>query len=255
MGRRGGLLRDTDPYYYFLPPGAAKKLKEHVKGRSYGIGVEVEKKRGRLTVIFVLDGSPADRAGLREGDQILKINGKEAEGLALWEVFRIVKNKRKNGARHEIFVSRPGVKKPLDFLMQPEELKTPSVRSGSLPEGFFYVRILYFSRTTILELNKTLRKREPRGLILDLRSNPGGVFDQAVQAADLFLDEGVIASYKIKADPKPNVRRASLSDTLPPFPMVVLINEYSASGAEILAGALKDHSRAFLMGRKLLERG
>lgn len=255
-GAARGLLREIDPYYQFFSPGEVEDFQDRARGKFYGVGMEVEKKRGRLTVIFVLDGSPAARAGFKEGDQILKINGKEAEGLAVWEAAGILRSGLKGGARHKVSVSRPGGgKKPLAFLVKPEEIKLPSVQSERLPEGFFYVRIVYFSRTTTLELNKILRKQKLRGLILDLRSNPGGIFDQAVQTADLFLDEGVIASYKIKSKPKKNILLASLSDTLPAFPMVVLINEYSASGSEILAGALKDHKRAFLMGRKTFGKG
>ena len=130
-----------------------------------------------------------------------------------------------------------------------------SVSFKEIKTGFFYVRIYYFSEKTLFEINTLLENKKIKGLILDLRGNPGGVFKQAVKIADLFLNEGLIVSYKIKTEKKAKEFSAHYSNTLADFPMVVLIDEYSASASEIVAGALKDHKRAVLIGRKTFGKG
>ena len=246
-----GLLRDIDPHSRFLPPEELKKVKEEIIGKFYGVGIEVERLNGALTVVFVVKNSPAEKAGFKQGDQIFKANEKTVRDATVWEFSDILKK----GGEHKIFVYRPDVRKFLTLEVKPSVIKISSVLTQKLPAGALYARIYYFSRTTFLEFNKALRAFPPRGLILDLRSSPGGVFEQAIQVTDLFLDEGVIVSHKAKAAPKPEIFYAGFSDTLPSFPIVVLINEYSASASEILAGALKDHKRAKIMGRKSFGKG
>ena len=246
-----GLLREIDPHSRFFAPGEMKKFKEEIKGKFYGVGIEVGRKNGLLTVISVIKDSPAAGSGLQAGDQIFKVNGKAVKDFTVWEFSEIFKD---SGER-EIIVLRPGVREPLAFSVKSSVIKFPSLHAENLPGKFLYIRIHYFSQTTLLEINKILRGHSPEGLLLDLRGNPGGVFEQAVQIADLFLDEGLIVSYKIKGKAKPRAFSAKFSDTLPFFPVAVLIDEYSASASEVLAGALKDHKRALLIGRKSFGKG
>lgn len=248
-----GLLREIDPHSHFLLPEDLEGLKEVTKGQFYGLGIEVEKQEDFLTVVAVLQDSPAGKAGLQKGDKVVKINN------------TIVKNFNREDFRHlfkrhpyknyKIVIVRTGYPEPLIFNLQTRFLHIKSVDFNELEKGLFYVRIYYFSRKTLFELNTFFKHKNIKGLILDLRGNPGGVFEQSIKIADLFLDKGIIVSYKIKTDKKAKKFKARYSDTLPYFPIVVLIDEYSASASEIIAGALKDHKRALLVGRRTFGKG
>ena len=245
-----GMLKELDPHSQFLQPEDLQNLKESATGQFYGLGIEVEKKDQFLIVLSVLSHSPAERAGFQPGDKIFKIDNISTKNIDDYE-FRKILKKNKN---YNIQVLRNQENKVFNLKIRPSSLKIRTIKFQEIQDSFFYLRIYYFSSNTLFEIKKSIRNKKIKALILDLRENPGGVFDQAVKIADLFLDEGVIASYKIKTEPTKSFQ-AHYSDTLENFPIVVLINEFSASSSEILAGALKDHKRAKLIGRKTFGKG
>ena len=248
-----GLLREVDPHSHLLLPERLDSFKEESHGEFYGFGMEVEKKGDFLIVLFVMADSPAEKAGLLAGDQIVEIGGKITKNFNR-EDFRhyLKKIKKKN---YTITILRPGLDKALNISIQPRRLNMKSVGFKKLEKGLFYIRIHYFSKKTLYEIHKFLKDKTIEGLVLDIRGNPGGVFDQVVKVADLFLSEGLIVKYKIKTEKQIKEFPAHRSNSLANFKLVVLIDEYSASGSEIIAGALKDHKRAVLIGRKTFGKG
>ena len=248
-----GLLREIDPHSHFLLPEDLEQLKMETSGQFYGLGIEVEKKDDFLMVISVIQNSPAQKAGFQQGDKILKINNKTVKHFTVNEFRHFFKKQRKN--LYKIKILRAGHIQPLIFHVQPVHLKVHSVDFKEIEQGLFYLRIYYFSEKTLFEINQFVKNKKIKGLLLDLRGNPGGVFDQSVKVADLFLNQGLIVRYKIKTDKKAKEFPAHYSNTLGDFPLVILIDEYSASASEIVAGALKDHKRATLIGRKTFGKG
>ena len=246
-----GMLRELDPHSQLLDPTDLQDLKESATGQFYGLGIEVEKKDQFLIVLSVLNNSPAKNSGFKPGDKIFKIDNQFTKNMD----YNDFKQFFKKNKLYNIQVLRTQENKVFNLKIKPKTLKTQSIKFQKINEGFYYLRIYYFSSKTLFEINKVVKNKSIKALLLDLRENPGGIFDQAVKVADLFLDEGVIASYKIKTENKTKSFQAHYSDTLENFPLVVLINEFSASSSEILAGALKDHKRAILIGRKTFGKG
>ena len=248
-----GMIKELDPHSQFLLPEDLQKLKESATGQFYGLGIEVEKKDQFLIVLSILKDSPAEKAGFLSGDKILKIDNtftKDMNSNEFKQFFKINKNKPYN-----IRVLRSQENKVFNLKIRPRHLKTSSIEWQEAQDGIFYLRIYYFSSKTLFEINRSIKNKKIKALVLDLRENPGGVFEQAIKVADLFLNEGVIVSYHIKTENKTKSFPAHYSDTLENFPLVVLINEFSASASEIVAGALKDHKRATLIGRKTFGKG
>ena len=248
-----GLLREIDPHSHFLLPEDLERLKEETSGQFYGLGIEVEKKDGFLMVISVIQNSPAQKAGFQQGDKILKIDDKNVKHFTVNEFRHFFKKRQKN--LYEIKVLRTGHIQPIIFHVWPVHLKVRSIDFKEIEKELFYLRIYYFSEKTLFEINKFIKNKKIKGLLLDLRGNPGGIFEQSVKVADLFLNEGLIVRYKIKTEKKAKEFPAHYSNTLGNFPLVILIDEYSASASEIVAGALKDHKRATLIGRKTFGKG
>ena len=250
-GAIAGMLEELDPHSQLLYPEDLQDLKESATGQFYGLGIEVEKKDHLLIVLAVLNNSPAKKAGFKPGDKIFKIDKQFTKNININEFRKFFKKNK----LYNIQILRGQENKALNLKVRPSALKTSSIKFQEIQAGLFYLRIYYFSSKTLFEVNKSVRKEKIKALILDLRGNPGGIFDQAIKMADLFLDEGIIASYKIKTETKSKNFTAHYSDTLEKFPIVVLIDEFSASSSEILAGALKDHKRAVLIGRKTFGKG
>lgn len=248
-----GLLREIDPHSHFLTPEDLEKLKEETSGQFYGLGIEVEKKIDFLIVVSVLKDSPAEKAGFQQGDKIFQIDNKVVRNFTVNEFRYFLKKQRKKV--YKIKVLRAHHDQPLFFRVRPVRLDIQSVEFEEIEDSLFYIRIHYFSQKTLFEMNHFLKDKTIKGLILDLRGNPGGVFEQSVQVADLFLNEGLIVRYKIKTEKQARKFSAHYSNTLPDFPLIVLINEYTASASEIVAGALKDHKRAILIGRTSFGKG
>jgi carboxyl-terminal processing protease len=254
-----GMVSSLDPYSAYLDGEEYDEIKISSSGQYSGVGIEVSMEDGQVVVVAPFDGSPAAAAGIRSGDVIATIDGVAVNTTTLADT--IGRMRGKEGTSVKIGVLREGSTEPLVFTLKRSRVQLHSVKA-ELPEaGFGYVRIAQFSETTAGELTealRTLRKNNGaplKGLVLDLRNNPGGVLEAAVAVADSFLDGGVIVSAKGRTPESKFEMRATPGDDLSGAPIVVLVNGGSASAAEIVAGALKDNHRATLMGRTTFGKG
>ena len=247
-----GLMNQLDAHSYFLSEEQMAHFKKSAQGTFSGLGLEIQLKGQRPVVMGVFEGSPAYKAGLKAGQRILEINQENTKGLNQKEILTLLKGRR--GTLFRIKVADPDSKKSKQITLRSTFVTVPSVLKKQLEEGFLYVRIQSFTQRTDKEVQKILDKKgamvHPLGVILDLRGNAGGLFDSAIRVADLFIKEGIIVSIKGRKKNHNQVIKAKGLGTLPDFPLLVLIDAYSASSAEVLAGALKDHKRAMLLGRK-----
>jgi carboxyl-terminal processing protease len=252
-----GMVENLDPHSSFMPPQAFEDLQDDTKGEFSGIGIVITLKDGILTVVSPIEGTPAYDAGIFAGDMIIKIDGDSTKGMALWEAVN-----RMRGPRHEevfLTIIREGEPAPLEFSLKRDLIPMTSVRSAELLPGYGYIRVTNFRMNTHEEMGRQLEELETasplKGLVVDLRDNPGGLLDQAIKMADLFLSEGIIVSIKGR-DQKSNQTydaRPERSDKK--YPIVVLINGGSASASEIVAGALQDHTRALILGTPSFGKG
>jgi carboxyl-terminal processing protease len=254
-----GMVSSLDPYSAYLDVDEYDEIKISSSGEYSGVGMEVSLEDGQVVVVAPLDGSPAAQAGIRSGDIIATIDGVPVNATALSDT--IGRMRGKEGTTVRIGIVRAGSTEPLKFTLKRSKVQLHSVR-GELPErGYGYVRIAQFSENTgdeLVKVLKSLRQQNGaplKGLILDLRNNPGGVLEAAVAVADTFLDGGVIVSARGRTPESRFEMRATPGDELSGAPIVVLVNGGSASAAEIVAGALKDHRRATLMGRTTFGKG
>jgi carboxyl-terminal processing protease len=253
-----GMLRELDPHTNFLPPDMLKDFESETSGSYGGLGVEITMQKGILTVISPIEDGPAYIAGIKAGDKVLFIDGESTKGLSLSEVAQ--KMRGPNGKKVKFSVIREGLEKPLDVVIVRGPVKIKSVKSVDLGDGYIYMKVTSFIENTTKEFNAayaSLQKpgKVPAGMILDLRRNPGGLLDQAVSISDMFLEKGVIVTTKDRTQKEKEVQVAKPEGTLPQFPVVVLVDEFSASASEIVAGALKDHKRAVIMGQRTFGKG
>ncbi len=254
-----GMVSSLDPYSAYLDVDEYEDIKISSSGQYSGVGIEVSMEDGQVVVVTPFEGSPAEEAGIRSGDVIATIDGVAVNTTTLSDT--IERMRGKEGTSVKIGILREGSTEPLQFTLKRSRVQLHSVRAELLEAGFGYVRIAQFSETTGDELSKalrTLRKANGaplKGLVLDLRNNPGGVLEAAVAVADAFLDGGVIVSAKGRTPESNFEMSATPGDDLDGAPLVVLVNGGSASAAEIVAGALKDHHRATLMGRTTFGKG
>ena len=254
-----GMVSSLDPYSAYLDGDEYDEIKISSSGEYSGVGIEVSLEDDQVVVVAPFDGSPAADAGIRTGDVIASIDGIPVNPTALADT--IGRMRGKEGTSVKIGILREGNAEPLQFTLRRSRVALHSVKS-ELPEpGFGYLRIAEFSETTgadTLSALRALRKRNGgplKGLVLDLRNNPGGVLEAAVAVADAFLDSGLIVSAKGRTPESKFEMNATPGDELNGAPIVVLVNGGSASAAEIVAGALKDHRRAKLMGRTTFGKG
>ena len=254
-----GMVSSLDPYSAYLDGDEYDDIKISSSGQYSGVGIEVSMEDGQVVVVAPLDGSPAAAAGIRSGDVIATIDGVPVNTTALADT--IGRMRGKEGTSVKIGILREGSTEPLQITLKRSRVQLHSVSSELPQAGYGYVRIAQFSETTGEELNaalKALRTKNGaplKGLVLDLRNNPGGVLEAAVAVADAFLDSGVIVSAKGRTAESKFEMSATPGDDLNGAPLVVLVNGGSASAAEIVAGALKDHHRATLMGRTTFGKG
>ncbi len=254
-----GMLNSLDPHSAYLTPEMYRELQVETKGSFGGLGIEIGIKEGILTVIAPIEDTPAYRAGIKAGDKILKIEGEPTKGLSLMECVKRLRGPK--GTKVTITIMREGFAKPKDFTIVRDIIKIKSVKFKTLEKGYGYLRILQFQEQTSGDLKKaleSLKKENPEGingLVLDLRNNPGGLLDQAVKVADLFLDHGVIVTIKGRGDQEKMTFKAHKEGTLPPWPVVILVNQGSASASEIVAGALQDYGRAVILGTRTFGKG
>lgn len=259
-GAINGMLSSLDPHSSFLPPDMYKEMKIETKGSFGGLGIEITIKDGYLTVISPIEDTPAFRAGIRSGDQILKIEGILTKDMSIVDAVKRMRGPK--GSKVTITIMREGFERPKDFTLTRDIIQVKSVKAKTLDYGYGYVRIAQFQEKTDDDLVKALKalKAESggtmKGLILDLRNNPGGLLEQAVKVADHFVSEGLIV-YTEGRDPESRMRftvRKGNTKELS-YPMVVLINGGSASASEIVAGALQDHNRAVILGTQSFGKG
>jgi len=257
-GAINGMLKTLDPYSYLMTPDEYKELEIETKGSFTGIGIEITMKDGVLTVVAPIEDTPAWRAGIKPGDKILKINGKSTKGMSLMEAVKLLRGPK-------------GTKVTLTILRNDKDIKVITITRDVIPirsvkykfvaPHYAYVRITSFQENTPSELEKALnnleKKEKVKGLILDLRYNPGGLLSSAIKVADEFLNKGIIVSVKGRTKDSQMVFRAHPN---PPgeahkYPIVIIINRGTASAAEILTGALKDNKRAIVIGQRSFGKG
>ncbi|MFO7883250.1 MAG: S41 family peptidase [Desulfobacteraceae bacterium] len=253
-----GMVADLDPHSVFMPPEAFDELQDDTKGAFGGIGIVITIKEGVLTVIAPIEGTPAYKAGIEAGDVIIKIDGESTRDMALWESVKRMRGPR--GEEVEITIFRKGEPDPLEYTLKRDIIPMESVRSTIVKPGYGYVWITNFRDNTCEDLKQALdsfeKNEKPlKGLILDLRNNPGGLLEQAVDISDLFLDQGTIVSIKGRLPQHTEVFNAHENKGKRDYPIVVLINGGSASASEIVAGALQDHKRAVILGTTSFGKG
>jgi carboxyl-terminal processing protease len=252
-----GMLRTLDPHSNFFDKRQFSLLREEQRGRYYGVGMQVAPQSGQTIVVVPFVGSPAYKAGIRPGDIILKVDGKPCKGLTTPQVADLLKGPK--GTVVNITIGREGWSKPLEITVTRAEIPRPGVDFWTmLKPGVGYIRMSAFNETTAQELAEALKKLDVArldGLILDLRGNPGGLLNQAVDVADMFLQKGqLIVSHHGRASPERRYVAVHGSHGVD-VPIVVLINGQTASASEIVAGALQDHDRALVVGETSFGKG
>lgn len=259
-GAINGMLASLDPHSSFMPPDTYKEMKIDTKGSFGGLGIEITIKDGLLTVIAPIEDTPAYRAGVKSGDQILKIDDKYTKDMSIMDAVKRMRGPK--GTKVTLTIMREGFERPKDFPLMRDIIQVKSVKFKTLDEGYGYVRIAQFQEKTDDDLIKALKAiREEnagtlRGLVLDLRNDPGGLLDQAVKVADHFVEKGKLIVYTEGREAESKMKFHARSDSKEPnYPIVVLINSGSASASEIVAGALQDHGRAVVMGIQSFGKG
>lgn len=258
-GAINGMLASLDPHSSFMPPDMYKEMKIDTKGSFGGLGIEITIKDGLLTVISPIEDTPAFKAGIKAGDQILKIEDRFTKDMTIMDAVKRMRGPK--GTKVTLTIMREGFDKPKEFTLVRDTIQVKSVRFKSMDQGYGYIRIAQFQEKTDDDLVKALKalKEENggdlRGLVLDLRNDPGGLLDQAVKVADHFVEDGLIVYTEGREKESRMQFTARKSGTEPNYPMVVLINSGSASASEIVAGALQDHKRAVVMGTQSFGKG
>ena len=253
-----GMLRSLDPHSSYMPPRAYRDMREQIKGEFGGLGIEVTMENGLVKVVSPIDETPAARAGMKAGDYITQLDDTPVMGLTLAEAVKKMRGPVKSEIR--LLVVRPGVEKPFEVKIIRDVIRVQSVRSR-LEGDMVYVRITSFTEQTDSGLEAAMAKRKAelgnkfKGVILDLRNNPGGALDQAIAVSDAFLDKGKIVSTRGRRPEETHRYNAKVGDLAQGLPVAVLINGGSASASEIVAGALQDHQRALVIGTKSFGKG
>ena len=254
-----GMLSGLDPHSTYLDQESYKELQVGTSGEFGGLGIEVGMEDGFVKVIAPIDDTPADRAGVKAGDLIIRLDEKPVKGMSLNDAVKVMRGKP--GTDIILTIVREGQEKPLKITITRDVIKVQSVKSRVLEDGFGYVRITQFqsrSGENLISAIKKLTKENKKplnGLVLDLRNNPGGVLNAAVSVSDAFLKDGLIVYTEGRIEDSKLQFKATAKDILDGAPIVVLVNGGSASASEIVAGALQDHKRAVIMGTATFGKG
>jgi len=252
-----GLLQSLDPYSAYMSPEIFNEMQTETSGKFGGLGIEVSMESGVVKVISPIDDTPASRAGIKAGDYIVKINEVQVQGKSLSEAVDLMRGPVGSGI--ELTVRRIGEKKALKFNIVREIIQIQSVKADLLEKNIGYIRLTSFNENSDTQIEKQIKKLEKnnnvKAYILDLRNNPGGLLSQAIRISDFFLDNGEIVSTKSRKASENRKWFAKKGDITNGKSLIVLINYGSASASEIVAGALKDHKRAILLGENSFGKG
>ena len=254
-----GVLQSLDPYSAYMSPELFKEMQTDTSGEFGGLGIEIGMEAGVVKVISPIDGTPADEAGIKAGDYIVKIGNKQVQGKSLMEAVKLMRGPI--GTSVDLTVRRKNVKKPLKFKITRKTIEVKSVSSEivSKKNNIAYLRLKSFNENSDNQFLKSIKSFEKnskiKGYIIDLRNNPGGLLTQAINITDFFLDDGEIVSTKGRKISETRKFFARRGDEIKGKPIVVLINNGSASASEIFAGALKDHKRAVILGENSYGKG
>ncbi|MDC0043642.1 S41 family peptidase [Candidatus Pelagibacter sp.] len=252
-----GVLQSLDPYSSYMSPDMLKDMQTETSGEFGGLGIEVGMESGVVKVISPINDSPADRVGVKAGDYIVKINDTQVQGKSLTEAVELMRGPV--GSDIEITIRRRGVKKAIIFNITREIIEVKSVKSEIFKKKTGYIRLNSFNENSGSQIKKILKKfnndENIKAFILDLRNNPGGLLSQAIKISDFFLDNGEIVSTKSRKKSENRKWFAKKGDIIDGKTLIVLINYGSASASEIVAGALKDHKRAILIGENSYGKG
>ena len=253
-----GMLVSLDPHSSYLDAQSYKYMNEQTKGKFGGLGIEVTMENGVVKIVSPIDDTPAAKAGLKPGDYITNIDGEQVIGMSLNDA--VDKMRGKVGSKVKLTIRRVG-EKPFEVTLKREEVKIQSVKNDIKSGDVAYIRITSFSGDTDKMVEKAIKQAKKelkgniKGVVLDVRNNPGGLLDQAVNISDLFLDKGEIVSTRSRNEEDTVRYTAKEGDITEGLPIVVMINDGSASASEILAGALQDHKRAIILGEKSFGKG
>ncbi|MFZ2632254.1 MAG: S41 family peptidase [Desulfosalsimonadaceae bacterium] len=253
-----GMVSSLDPHSAFLPPEAFDDLQSETKGEFGGLGIVITMRDNQLTVISPIEGTPAYKAGILAQDIIVKIDGESTKEMMLWEAVK--KLRGEPGSTVEISIYRQGATEVMDLKLVRAVIPMDSVRALTLKPGYGYLWVTNFRENTVDEVEKALKKLEAessplKGLVLDLRDNPGGLLDQAVKVSDVFLEQGAIVSIRGRDEKQMEEYTARADNRAGNYPMVILINGGTASASEIVAGALQDNKRALVIGTTSFGKG
>ena len=254
-----GMLDGLDPHTVYLDPDSFREMNIDTHGEFGGLGLEVTMENGVIRIVAPIDDTPAHKAGLKSGDLIIRMDGVQVKGLSLGESVSLMRGKP--GSEIVLTIVRKDRPEPFEVTLKRAIIQLESVRAELLETGFGYVRVIQFQTGTATSLRQQLARlaREAgtalNGLVLDLRDNPGGVLDGAIQVSDTFLRDGLIVSTRGRAEDSEVTFSASPKDYLNDAPLVVLVNGGSASASEIVAGALQDHGRALILGTTTFGKG
>lgn len=257
-GAINGMLTSLDPHSAYLTPELYKDLQSDTQGRFGGLGIEITVKGGILTVVSPIEDTPAAKAGIKPGDQIFKIEDEFTKDMSLVDAVKKMRGLR--GTKINLTIRREGANELIDFTLVRDVIRVQSVRSRTLEPGYGYVRLAQFQERSDRDLQRALEKIVAeksglKGLVLDLRNNPGGLLTQAVRVSDMFLDSGLIVYTEGRIEAQKQKYFAQKDNTSQEYPIVVLVNGGSASASEIVAGALQDHKRAVVLGTKTFGKG
>lgn len=257
MGALKGMLQDLDPHSTMMTEKEFKEMRETNTGKFSGIGIEMTTENGIIVVVAPIADTPAERAGMHSGDKILAIDGEYTEKMSLSEA--ATKMRGKKGTMVTLLVLHKNATKPVTIELKRDDIPYYTVKAKELEKGYHWIRLVRFSENTTKDLQAEIKKAQKsgtiNGIVLDLRNNPGGLVDQAVSVADMFLSEGQIMSMRGRTKSSEQVYKATAHKSDLTCPVIVLVNAGSASASEIVAGALRDQNRAFIVGEQTFGKG
>ena len=251
-----GMLQSLDPYSSYMSPENFRNMNAETKGEFGGLGIEITMQAGLVKVISPIEGTPADKAGIKAGDFIIRINNTQVKGLNLFEAVSMMRGKV--GTKINLVIRRENIDDELKFTLKRGIIKIREVSSEVKLNSIGYIRLRTFnqkSHNQLKEKIKSFKSKKLNGYILDLRNNPGGLLSQAIKISDMFLDSGEIVSTKGRDKTDIKIFNAKKGDIINGLPLIVLINKGSASASEIVSGALKDHKRAIILGETSFGKG